>query len=312
MKKKYTHVAFSLTVFAVLTSCMSMMMDKKIQEEHRAQEEQLEMQIEQYGEMPFDETIAARFVGTWRNVNFARVTVYSFSGDGSMTAAVRQFAGGNPDNFMSGSYKVSKDMVAQRFPTGFFPGENPDQPVESIFFYSYQFNDDYSEITFDLAGFGLEFGTVFTKIDDKYTDTISAASLDMPMSAAQNALLFFGQVWQQPNEIAQKNKGAEWTARFRVDSVRVNDKEFGPFPAIGLLEGEYKIYFGGTITFQSQRVGRDPRELPISKTFYATLNKGHIYEIKVYVEPMDMYLALSAGPDQHSTFKTAVLLTERE
>jgi hypothetical protein len=310
MKKRYRHIAFFLMVFVVLSGCTSMvtaMVEKQLQKQLEAQKKQLEAQIEQYEKMVFDETIAARFVGTWRNVSLVGVTVYSFSGDGSMTAAIRMFAGGQPDNFLSCSYKASKDTFAQRYYTGAIPGENPESPTVSVSFFNYQFNDNYSEITFDFAGFGLEFGSAFTRIDDKYTDTISAASLDMPRNAAQNAALLFDHVWRQPNEVVKDNKYADWTATFRVNSIRINDKELGLLSGINLLEREYEIYFNGTITF---RRGLDYHELPMAERFRTKIKKGHVYEVKAYVKPEDMYLTLTLGPYQHDTLGTAVTLTE--
>jgi hypothetical protein len=299
-------------VLTVLSGCVSMLtkisanaLQKALDKMQKEQQKKLEAQIKKYDGMPFDETIAAHFVGTWRNVSLTGVAVFSFSGDGIMQIAVRQFAGENPDNATSVSYKASKDMFAQRYNVA-LSEENSGPPTVAVSFFSYRFNNDYSELTFD-NGTGLEYGLVYQKIDDKYTDTISAVSLDMPRSSSYTAGLISTHLWRQPDGIVKENQYADWSATFRVNSTKINGKEFGLFPPFNLPEGEYEIYFYGTITFRN---ALDSRELRISQTFHTTLKKGHIYEVKVYVEPRDMYLTLTLGPDRHGTLNTAVMLTE--
>jgi hypothetical protein len=319
MKKRYVYAAFFLTVLVVLTGCASMLTkisankrQKTLTNLQRFMQEQQEANIKKYEEMPFDETIAARFVGTWRNVSnvsLIGVTVFSLSGDGIMKMAVRQFSGEIPDIFISASYKASKDTFAEWY----LPEENSGPLTTTpVRFFNYRFNNDYSELTLDVGfGLGLEYGILYKKIDDKYTDTISAASLDMPRSSSYTAGLTFHNAWQQPDEIVKENEYANWTTT-SSGTLRINGKEFGLYSPCNLPEGEYEIYFHGTITFlRNELYPRDPsREFRIDKIFHTTLKKGHIYEVKVYVEPRDMYLILSLGPYVHSTLKAAVMLTE--
>jgi hypothetical protein len=304
---RHVYVAFSLMVLAVLSGCASMvtaMVQKQLVE---AQQKELRSQIKRYDKLVVDKTIAAHIVGTWRNVSVSGVTVWSFSDDGNMRAAVRMFAGGNPDNFLSMNYKVSKDTFAQRAHDEAFAQANPKLIADSAAFYNYAFSDDYSELRLDLLNAGMEFASIFTRIDDAYMDSIPADILDAPRSTAQTAGLVFDHVWRQPNEIVRENQYADWTATFRVNAIKINGKAFGLLPSINLPEGEYEIVFDGTITFRRAAYNR---ELSMYKRFRTTLKKGHIYEVKAYVDPEDMYLTLTLGPDQHSTLKTAVTLTE--
>jgi hypothetical protein len=305
MKKRYVYGVFALMVLTVLSGCMSI--EERVQRNLGAHPEQLAAKVKQYEEMAVDKSIAARFMGTWRGVAPNEVAVYSFSDDGSMKVAIRQFTGGNSDNFISGSYKVSKDTFAQRYYAAVATGESLASPTDSINFCSYQFNDDYSELTVNFVFLNAEVNMILTKIDDKYTDTISDASLDVSRNEMQTAVLFFDHVWRQPNEIVQNNQYADWTATFRVNTTIINGKEYGLLPAINLPEGEYGIYFDGTITF---RRGLDYRELPMNRSFHTTLKRGCIYEVRAYVEPMDMYLTLTQGPDAHKTLRTSVMLIE--
>jgi hypothetical protein len=302
MKKRYRYILLSLTVLTVLTGltgCAGMIkgIDKLL----------LKIQIKDFETMKVDETAAARFVGTWRTVNVVRgVRVMSLSSDGSMAFAERKFTGGTPDKFASRSYKVSKDTFARRL----YAGDNPDYPDGVVFFNNYQFNDDYSEVTFDFNGLGMEYGWVFTKIDDKYTDTISAASLGVPGNASQSAGLTFAHVWSQPLLLARENEFAAWTARFHVISIKINGREFGFVSPFDLPEGEYEVYFKGTIGFRKGRLDSTLRTLDLDETFRTTLRKGHIYEVKVYLEPQGMNKILTLGPDVYSSLGTAVRLTE--
>jgi hypothetical protein len=305
MKKKYVYGVSSLMVLVVLSGCMSI--EERVQRNLGVHPEQLAARVEQYEEMTFDKSIATRFVGTWRRVALEVVEVYSFSADGNIKYALRYFTGNKPDTFMSGSYKASKDTFAQRYYTTVTTGESLASPADSITFCDYLFNDNYSELTYSYVFLGAEITTVLTKIDDKYMDTISDASLNVSRNETQTAVLFFDHMWRQPNEIVKENEYADWTATFRVNTTRINGKDYGLLPAINLPEGVYEIYFDGTITF---RRGLDARELPMNKTFRTTLEKGHIYEVKAYIEPLDMVNILRLGPDTVRTLKTAIILTE--